>query len=153
MPPATRVIGLGQPAGGDDAVGVTVARALHQLELPPEVEVREICDTSRLIELVQGVLRVIIVDAVLSAGAAGRVRWLTEAELAQLRLGPLSSHAFDLGRTLALARVLAPAEVAPDIRVLGITIGEIARFSYGLSAPVAASVPTASAMLQACLER
>ena len=39
LPPATLVIGLGNPLRGDDGVGVRVAHLLAKEPLPPNVEV------------------------------------------------------------------------------------------------------------------
>ena len=71
--PRVRVIGIGNPLRGDDAVGLLVARRVRELA-GPEVEVMELeGEPSRLIDAWQGARLVVVVDAVKSGAAEGAV--------------------------------------------------------------------------------
>ena len=114
-PPATIVIGLGNPLRGDDGVGVRVVQKLAAQTLPPGVDVVD-GGTQGLgiVNLMEGRQRVILVDAADVGKVPGQfVRFtLDEAQL----LGDdrhLSIHAAGLRDALLLAQALEmlPAEV------------------------------------------
>ena len=68
-----RVIGIGNPLRGDDAIGLLVARRVRELA-GPEVEVMELeGEPARLIDAWQGAALVVVVDAVKSGAAEGSV--------------------------------------------------------------------------------
>lgn len=146
-----RVIGVGSPFG-DDAVGLHVARRLAQVGVPPGVEVLErdrpglaLVDDLRDAELAW------IVDAVASDMAPGTLLPLAPDALALPRAA--SSHGLGVAESLALARALGRA--LPRVRLLGIAIARPVRGVPGdaLSAPVAAAVGPACALVRRALAR
>lgn len=106
-----RVIGVGTPHG-DDAVGLEAARRLADGALPPGVEV-ETCAAPGpgLAEALAGADAAIVLDALLSGAAPGRVRRIAPEDLR--RSASPSSHGFGVAEALALAGALgrAPARV------------------------------------------
>ena len=137
---ATRIIGIGNPDRGDDAVGPAVIAALAG-RVPPAV----VLETARgdMLALMQdwdAATAVILVDAMTPGGAPGRVTRLdaggtvVAAGLASFA----SSHAFDLAGAIELARALG--RLPPRLVAYGI---EGAEFTHGapLSGAVAAAVP------------
>lgn len=107
------MIGCGSPEGGDDAVGLLVARALRA-RVGPEVEVFEAGSPLRVLDLVEGADVVIVVDAVRTTGGGCAPGTLVRAEAdgsaalpAELR-SSLSSHGLGLAEALGLAAALGP---------------------------------------------
>ncbi|HVZ13093.1 MAG TPA: hydrogenase maturation protease [Bauldia sp.] len=102
---ATRVIGIGHPDRGDDAVGRVVAARLMGM---PGIEVIETDgEAAKLLDLMEGADCVIIADAALSGASPGAVRRLDAA--AQPVPQPMfaaSSHAVGLAESIELARIL-----------------------------------------------
>ncbi len=132
------VVGLGSVDRGDDAVGVLVVRQVAEV---PGVDVVEVSDPSRLVDLGAGRDVMVLVDAVSSGSAPGTVHVLEVGERA-LPIGSAgaSTHWVGLGEVLELARVLdmLPARVV----LVGIEAGSLEHGS-GLSASVREAVPAA----------
>ncbi|ETX05225.1 MAG: hypothetical protein ETSY2_24230 [Candidatus Entotheonella gemina] len=101
------VIGIGNDARGDDAVGLEVARRL-QHDLPEGVTIREICGEGlSLLDRWQDTDAVIVIDASYSGAAPGsihRLEPLTQPIPKELYL--CSTHAFGVGEAIELARTL-----------------------------------------------
>lgn len=143
----TRVIGIGQSAAGDDHAGIAIARALRQQQLPAGVEIHEITDPARLVELLEGIQRAILIDAVVSDNRPGNIQCLTPEDLAASPSTPLSSHGMSVADAIGLAHTLAPAAARCDVYIIGITIEPPTRYRHAMSAAVAAAVPRAAARI------
>lgn len=148
-----RVIGIGQPSAGDDGAGIAVARALREHSVPAGVEIHEVTDTTRLIELLDGIRRAILIDAVVADAAPGNLLCLTPEELAVRRVTPLSSHGASVAQVIELTRTLAPATVAATISLIGITIEPPARYTRHMSPAVSAVLPRAVTLICRLLDR
>ncbi len=138
-----RVIGLGQRAAGDDAVGLAILDEIRRKGPPPGVEILELADASDLVEGLRCRGPVIVVDAVLGA-RPGEVLELAPADVTSGALAPVSSHGLGVGQAIELAGVLAPAELAPTIRLVAVTVRRPGGACVGLSPEVAAAVPRAA---------
>ena len=140
------VVGLGSPGRGDDAVGLSVARAVGALGLG-RVRVVEQEDPTALLDLWAGCELAVVVDAV-HAGCPPGALVTVETGCAQAPLpegawalpGQGGTHAFGLGATVELARALH--RLPRRVVVVGI---EAAAFEHGqpLSVPVAGAVAAA----------
>lgn len=135
----TRVVGIGNPDRGDDAVGRAVVRRLLG-RLPDGVEIVEADgEATALLARLDGAQAVYLVDACASGAAAGAIRRFDVATrpLPQGAFG-LSTHGFGLAEAIELARVLE--QLPPRCVVYAVEGGS---FETGapLSAPVAAAVP------------
>lgn len=99
-----RVIGVGSPQG-DDALGWRVIDTLQQMPLSDSVELLSLDRPgSTLLHYLQGVDRVLLVDAAQMELPAGSIRRFMRDELPQLDgIRCLSSHGWGLHETLALA--------------------------------------------------
>lgn len=137
------VVGIGQPAAGDDGVGLVVARALAARG----VEVREAADASVVLALLEAGRRVVIVDAVVGGGAPGAVVRLDPGALAA-GPAPLSSHGLGVADAIELARTLY-GEGAARVAIVGVAIERPAGAALGLSPAVAAAVEPAAALAAA----
>lgn len=138
MPRGVLVVGLGNPARGDDGVGERVARRLGPL-VPAGVDVMHRAgDVMALIEDWAGYGALVVVDASAPDGNPGRVRRFDLSEEAlSPAVGVASSHAFGLAEAVAMARALG---LAPELIIVYAIEG--ADFDSGapLSAAVAAAV-------------
>jgi hydrogenase maturation protease len=145
-PPATLIVGLGNPLRGDDGVGVRVARALAEQELPGDVEVLDGGTLGLgLVPLMEGRRRVIVVDA----ADVGR----TPGQFVRFRLGDarllgddqhLSVHAAGLRDALLLARAL---DMLPDEVVLVGVQPVNLEWNSSLSPEVEAAIPHITATI------
>jgi hydrogenase maturation protease len=102
-----RVIGIGNPLRGDDAIGLLVARRVRELA-DPEVEVMELeGEPARLIDAWQGARLAVVVDAVKSDAPGGAVmRFDATAGPLPPSLSATSTHALGLGDAVEIARAL-----------------------------------------------
>ena len=109
-----KVIGVGNPARGDDGVGPAVARTLSLLR-PHGVDVSEVHgDAAGIMAAWEGVETAILVDACIAGDTPGHVRRI---DVAEEPLPPepsaTSTHAFGLAAAVRLAEALGsrPANV------------------------------------------
>jgi hydrogenase maturation protease len=137
----TVIVGIGQPAAGDDGVGLLVARALAARGH----ETRESADASILLTLLEDERRVVVVDAVIDGGVPGSVLQLDTGALAS-GPAPLSSHGLGVAEALELARTLYGAQVVGHVQIVGVAIDPPTGGMLGLSPAVAAAVEPAAVL-------
>src|SRR5215469_2932962 len=120
----TLILGLGNLLLSDEGVGVHVARALAERELPPGVSVVEagtaFLDVLPEIEMAD---RIVLVDAMEGGGAPGSVYRVPFNECRHPEM-LASLHGFDMSRVL----FMAGNQRAPEVTVFGI---EPARIEWG----------------------
>ena len=136
-----RVIGCGNPDAGDDASGLLVAEEVRA-RAPEGVDVVAARDPLRLLDVLEGADRVVVVDAVRSP-TGGRV----PGTLVRAEAGPdglpaalrssLSSHGLGIAETIGLAAAVGNA---PPIVFHGVEAGTIEAGS-DLSDDVRAALP------------
>jgi hydrogenase maturation protease len=146
-----RVIACGQPAAGDDGVGFAVLEALEQQPLPEGVELCRARDTVALMPQLEGVDRVLVIDAAIGL-TAGSVRVLDPEQL-DLSATPrgASSHGIGVRQAIELSRALHAERMASRIAVLAVGIERPVRYSLELSPGVKNGVPNAAAVAWAWL--
>ena len=149
----TRVIGIGQPNAGDDCVGIAVARALRQQKLPAGVDVHEITDPARLVDLLEGVQCAIVIDALLSDDSPGKIHHLAPEDLAACTSTPLSSHGTSVADAIGLLRVVTPETAGCIIHIIGVSIAPPQPGSQSLTPPVVAALPHAISLIVKLLNR
>jgi hydrogenase maturation protease len=111
MPGGRRlIVGIGNPDGGDDAVGREVVRLLRR-RTPAGIEVlHESGEATRLLSLLQEAEVAVLVDAAVSGAAPGTVRRFDAgAGALPSGLAELSSHGLGLAQAIELARALGAA--------------------------------------------
>lgn len=141
---ASRVIGVGQRAGGDDGAGPAVIALLREADLPPDIELMEVNEPSALLPLLENAERVVIVDAALGAGAPGEVLVLRPEDIDQAAIAPVSTHGMSVGQAIELARVLSPETVCAHIVLVAIAAERPKGIRYGLSDEVHRALPSAA---------
>jgi hydrogenase maturation protease len=134
----TLVLGMGNPILSDDGVGLLVAERLRGTRLPAGVEVlqSEVAGL-RLLELVRGFTRVIIIDALKSGREPGEV---VRYEAAEFKGGQRygSAHSIGLDTVLELGRTLQ-YPMPEEVVVYAIEASDVETFGEELTPPVAAA--------------
>jgi hydrogenase maturation protease len=131
------VVGLGSSDRGDDAAGPEVAAAVAALDLP-DVEVMVLPDPTALLDLLQPVDVLLLVDAMRSGAAPGRVAVLDEGEVPPGTAA--NTHDLGLADVIGLARALD--RVPSQLVIVAI---EAAHFDQGvpMSTAVQEALPAA----------
>lgn len=143
---SSRIIGIGRRSGGDDGAGPAVIEFLRKGHDANNLELSEIGEPSALIPLLEECKRVIVVDAALGAGVPGTVLVVRPEDLDSCPFSSLSTHGMSVGQAIALARVLAPEKVCPDIYLVAIAARKPEGVVFGLSEEVAAAITKAAEM-------
>jgi len=140
------VLGMGNPILSDDGLGLVVARRLREFPMPSDVEVAESeVGGLRLLELVRGFTKVLIIDALRSGAEPGTIG---RVDAATFRGGHRygSAHSIHLGTALELGEQLGydmPAEVV----VYTVEAVDVETFGEELSPPVAAAAERVVALI------
>lgn len=150
----TLVVGLGNPLLGDDGVGWRVAEAVAHRVRASAVEVD--CHAGgglSLMERLVGFDRAILIDAAnLHRGPAGSVYAFPLTDLANPFAGHLgSAHESSLSTALEVGRALG-TPLPAQVMVVAVESPNVYEFSDSLTAPVAAAVEQASALVLSLLE-
>ena len=135
---STLVLGMGNPILSDDGVGLYVAERLQAGPMPDGVEVQlsEVAGL-RLLELVKGYDKVVIVDALRSGREPGEiVRYEAREFKGGHRYG--SAHSIGLHTALELGRSLGMS-MPEDVTVFAVEAQDIETFGEEFSPPVAAA--------------
>ena len=149
---STLVLGMGNPILSDDGVGLLVADRLRESPLPADVEVAlSEVGGLRLLELVRGFTRVIIIDALRSPAETGRhpgevYRYEAKDFKGGHRYG--SAHSIGLDTVLELGRTLG-YEMPADVTVFAIEAVDVETFGEELSPPVAEAAERVLGMVAA----
>ena len=147
----TLVLGMGNPILSDDGVGLLVAERLGESVLPAGVEVRvsEVAGL-RLLELVRGFTRVIIIDALKSPAEAARepgevVRYEARDFKGGHRYS--SAHSIGLDTALEIGHKLG-FDMPGEVTVFAIEAEDVETFGEELSPPVAAAAERVFALVR-----
>ena len=135
---STLILGMGNPILSDDGVGLLVAQRLRGFPMPGEVDVLESEVAGlRLLELVRGYSRVIIVDALKSGREPGDVvRYEAKDFRGGQRYG--SAHSIGLDTVLELGHRLG-FPMPDEVVVYAIEAVDVETFGEALSPPVVAA--------------
>jgi hydrogenase maturation protease len=145
MMPA-RIVGIGQASAGDDGVGIAVVRRLRAIGVPQGIDLAEVAEPSALIQShLCEADPVILVDAVVDDGKAGRLVQFEAGDVRAPKATLLTSHGVGVLEAVRLARQISPGEAAKRIMIVGVTIRPPRRYGEGLSPAVAAAVERAAA--------
>ncbi|HTX68163.1 MAG TPA: hydrogenase maturation protease [Thermoleophilia bacterium] len=143
---------MGNPILSDDGVGLLVAGRLAERQLPAgvEVAVSEVAGL-RLLELVRGFTRVIIIDALKSPAETGRVpgeviRYEAKDFKGGHRYG--SAHSIGLDTALEVGRQVG-YEMPGEVIVFAIEAEDVETFGEQLTPAVAAAADRVTEMVLA----
>lgn len=135
------IVGIGQLAAGDDAIGLRVARVLAARGF----DARACADASAVLALLAAGRRVVVVDAVIGGGPPGTVLRLDPGDLAG-GPAPLSSHGVGVAEALEIARTLFGDHSAAQVALVGVAIDRPRHAVVELSPAVAAAIEPAAAL-------
>ena len=139
----TLILGLGNPILTDDGVGIYIARAVAQRCSRVDVTFAEASVGGlRLLEVIAGYERVIIVDAIQTAsGQPGDLYRLHPSDL-HVSLHAGSTHDLSLVGALALGRGLdIPLPQDEAITILAVEVEEVSTFGETCTPRVQAAIP------------
>lgn len=139
-----RILGIGAPAAGDDAVGLLVLEQLRREAWPEGTELHAITEPAQIVSLLPGADAVILVDAVLGA-PPGVVMRVDARALARERILPWSTHGLGVVQALELARRLGSGYLPGHLELVGVGIERAEPGSSSLSPAVQAAIPRAVA--------
>lgn len=150
----TLIVGLGNPALGDDGVGWRVAEEVCR-SLPEDVHADVNCLSLGgfgLMEHLIGYDRVILVDAFEMDAPVGSISVLKLSQLPHYSAFHITSaHDVSLQDALELGRNMG-ARLPDDVVIVGVATERIHAFSESLSSPVEQVVPVAVNIVLGLLE-
>lgn len=140
--PALALVGVGNPLMTDDAIGLIVARHIH--ERLPHADAADFIEASLggldLVESLEGYRRAIIIDAIKTDDGRAGDYYRLDIEDFQCAEAPAMTHHVGLAEGLELARRLG-MDVPGTIHVFAIEAPDPYTFGEGLSEPLEAAVP------------
>lgn len=145
---STLVLGLGNPILTDDGVGIHVVRQVAAHFQPAAGDSVTFAEASvgglRLLEVITGCDRLILVDAIQTPGGApGQIHRLSVDDLRASRHAG-STHDLTFSGALAWGRRMGmPLPADEAITILAIDVTEVLTFGETLTPGVAAAVPRA----------
>ena len=145
----TLVLGLGNPILTDDGVGIHVVRAAAKPCSQSDVACTEASVGGlRLLEIISGYERVIIVDAIRTAdGQPGDIYQLHPNDL-RVSLHAGSTHDLSFPNALALGRSLSmPLPQDKDITILAVEVEDVTTFGETCTPHVEAAIPRLTQMV------
>jgi hydrogenase maturation protease len=139
----TLVIGIGNPLRRDDGVGLKILERLKGMELPEKVRLLDGGTAGiDLVPYLEGVDRLIIVDAVAASGKPGEIRVLQEKDVPAGYC--LSGHYGGLRDIIGMAAALWQK---PETTVVGIVPADCESYEIGLSEAVSEAVGEAARLI------
>ena len=139
----TLVLGLGNPLLGDDSVGLEVARRVRE-RLAGRIDVdvaEEEAGGLRLMELMSGYGRAVVVDAAVTGAVPGTIRRMGPDEVPTQRTAV--AHGIDLPRALEMGRALG-MPMPSEVRVVAIEAERVLEFRLDRTPAVEAAIEPAT---------
>ncbi|MDR7418747.1 MAG: hydrogenase maturation protease [Armatimonadota bacterium] len=132
--PEVLIVAVGNDLLGDDAVGIEAGLVLKAEGFPVEITIRS---GLALLDLVEGVRKVLLIDSQTTGGVPG--------DVSEFTLGPSvihspSPHYLGYGEALAIGRVLG-LDLPGEIRVLAVERADAINIGAGLSDAVRRALP------------
>ena len=113
---STLILGIGDTLLSDEGIGVHVVQHLKKQDLPDHIEVLDGGTAGAdLLDVICGLEKLIIIDAIDSDFEPGTIIELTDSDLLHIGSANLSLHNIDLPQTLAMAHLLDQAPKATSI--------------------------------------
>ena len=101
----TLIIGIGNLLCRDEGIGVHVIERMKALELPRHVELLDVgTSTMDLISYLEGVRKLVVIDAMKAGGVPGTVYRCRPEDLLPAEDGPISLHEIGLIETLDMVK-------------------------------------------------
>jgi hydrogenase maturation protease len=145
----TLVLGLGNPILRDDGIGIHVVRAVAAGCHRDDVVCAEASlGGLRLLDLLSGYERVILVDAIQTPGGEPGQVYRLRADDLRRSLHSGSTHDLSLAGALALGRSLGmPLPDNGALTILAVEAGDVLTFGETCTPPVAEAIQTVAQMI------
>ncbi len=149
----TLIVGLGNPILSDDGVGVKVAYAVEEALSPNIPENMTITEASvgglRLMELVEGYDRVILIDAIMTTEHDyGTIHRMTLHDLREITPTVHSASAHDTSLVTALdAGEQMGLHMPKEFDIIAVEVENVMDFSLEPTLAVAAAIPIVTEMV------
>ena len=99
------IVGIGNLLCCDEGIGVHVIQEMNKMELPTYIELIDIgTSTMDLISYLEGVRKLIVIDAMKAEGTPGTIYKSKPEDLLLKGAGPISLHEIGLLETLSMAK-------------------------------------------------
>ncbi len=142
----TLVVGMGNLLYQDEGVGVHVIQEMRRMELPSHIELLDIgTSTTDLISYLQGVKKLIVIDAMMAGEVPGTLYRCSPEDLTPQGEGPISLHDIGLLESLHMAKKL---EMEIHTLIIGVE-PKILDWGMTLSKEVESQIP---AIIEAVLK-
>jgi len=142
---AILVIGLGSPIMSDDAVGLKVAEAIEDLNIPGVETRQEAIGGLDIIPVLYGYRNAVIVDAIKTGAYPPGTVLIFDPEDFEPTVGDASAHSINLATAMHVGRGLDPENMPEAVRFVAIEVEDIQTVSETMTAAVKKSVPKATA--------
>lgn len=140
--PKSVIVGLGNPILSDDAVGIVVARLVHE-QIPDDQQV-EFTEAAvggfELVEMLVGYDRAIIIDAIQTDGGRVGDYYLLDLESSKSTEQAVMTHQVGLLEGLELARTLG-MKIPKYLRVYAVEVADPYTFGTEMTHHVKAAAP------------
>ncbi len=136
----TLILGLGNPILSDDGVGIHVARALENLDLPGVTVMEGSIAGLDFLDVLVGYERVIIADAIQTRGGKAGQIYRLKLEAFTVTRHAANPHDVNLATALELGKQLGLA-LPDDIIIFGIEVEDVITFSEDCAPAVKAAIP------------
>ena len=101
----TLIVGIGNLLCRDEGIGVHVVHEMEGMELPAHIELLDMgTSTMDLISYLEGVKKLIVIDAMKAGGIPGTIYKCKPEDLLPEEEGPISLHEIGLLETLTMAK-------------------------------------------------
>jgi hydrogenase maturation protease len=133
------IVGIGNLLCRDEGIGVHIIQEMKNMKLPEHIELLDIgTSTMDLISFLEGVKKLIVIDAMKAGGAPGTIYKCKPEDLLPEEEGPISLHEIGLLETLNMAK-----KMCMEINTVVIGV-EPKVFDWGmeLSEEVKSKIPT-----------
>jgi hydrogenase maturation protease len=99
------IVGIGNLLCRDEGIGVHVIQEMKNMKLPEHIELLDIgTSTMDLISYLEGVKKLIVIDALKAGGSPGAIYRCRPEDLLANEEGPISLHEIGVLETLSMAK-------------------------------------------------
>jgi hydrogenase maturation protease len=140
------IVGIGNLLCRDEGAGVQVIQAIKKMKLPRHIELLDIgTSTMELISYLEGVKKLIVIDAMKAGGTPGTIYRCMPEDLLAEEEGPISLHEIGLLESLNMAKKMG---MKIDVVIIGVE-PKMIEWGMELSEEVRNKIP---AMIEAILK-
>ncbi len=150
----TLVLGVGNEILGDDGVGCFIAEELAKVVSSENANIKTVnLDGLALLEHMLGYRKLVVIDAIVTEKAVGRVFRMGLHDLKETPGQPTLSHHMNLTTAIEVGRRLFPSEMPVEVVIYAIGIREVNEITLEMTARVKEAARKATELILAELAR